>query len=164
MDGTRHINHMQANLCIYLSGEIHSEWRKKLFAACRDLPVRLLTPETDHQTSDHQGALIMGPERDPIATIVHTQTNDYLGAKLNRGLRTLQLDQADLMICYFSQEGSLRQWNTAMEAGLAIERGLPLIVVRHPSLSHSLKEIEEQAFSVCDKFEKVAQTLQYVMR
>ena len=42
---------------IYLSGEIHTDWRERIMAGCQeaDLPVSFSSPATDHASSDpHQ--------------------------------------------------------------------------------------------------------------
>jgi YtoQ family protein len=47
---------------VYLSGEIHSDWRERIADGVReaDLPVELLAPVTDHVASDDVGADILG--------------------------------------------------------------------------------------------------------
>ena len=52
------------NWDVYLSGEIHSDWRQRIIAGAqeRDLPVRFSSPVTDHDASDHCGVRILGEE------------------------------------------------------------------------------------------------------
>ena len=49
---------------VYLSGEIHSDWRERIADGVREagLPVELLAPVTDHSASDDVGASILGEE------------------------------------------------------------------------------------------------------
>ena len=53
---------------VYLSGEIHSDWRKRIEdgAAEAGLPVVFSAPITDHAASDDAGTGTLGPERDPF--------------------------------------------------------------------------------------------------
>ena len=46
---------------VYLSGEIHSDWRERIADGARDagLPVELLAPVTDHGASDDVGTDIL---------------------------------------------------------------------------------------------------------
>ena len=54
---------------VYLSGEIHSDWRERIRAgvAALGLPVRLTAPVTDHEASDECGVRTFGelPRRLP---------------------------------------------------------------------------------------------------
>ncbi len=52
------------NWRIYLSGEIHTNWRDELKLAANEagLNVEFLGPETDHDLSDNSGANILGSE------------------------------------------------------------------------------------------------------
>ena len=50
---------------VYLSGEIHSDWRQQLIdgALASDLPVTFTSAVTDHESSDAAGDLL-GAEQD----------------------------------------------------------------------------------------------------
>ena len=49
-------------LKVYLSGEIHTDWREQIEQGARDagLPVRFTSPVTDHASSDDCGVAILG--------------------------------------------------------------------------------------------------------
>ena len=49
---------------IYLSGEIHTDWREQIETGAKvaGLPVRFTGPVTDHESSDDCGVAIMGAE------------------------------------------------------------------------------------------------------
>ena len=49
---------------VYLSGEIHSDWRDKIREGCleRNLPVVIVGPITNHEASDNCGVKILGKE------------------------------------------------------------------------------------------------------
>ena len=63
---------------IYLSGEIHTNWRDELRLAANEanLKVEFLAPETDHDLSDNSGANILGSEDKKF-------WHDHKGAKIN---------------------------------------------------------------------------------
>ena len=48
------------NWTVYLSSEIHSDWREQIIngAKALNLPVQFLTPETDHTASDAAGDML----------------------------------------------------------------------------------------------------------
>ena len=51
-------------LQVYLSGEIHTDWRDEIIEGCRGLDAEFSSPVTDHAASDDCGAAILGPESD----------------------------------------------------------------------------------------------------
>ena len=61
---------------VYLSGEIHSDWREHIIEGARDLPVYFSAPVTDHAASDRCGVEILGAEQE-------TFWHDRKGAQLN---------------------------------------------------------------------------------
>ena len=63
---------------IYLSGEIHTDWRERIErgAAAAGLDLRFTAPVTDHAASDAAGTAIFGEQERPF-------WNDHLGAGVN---------------------------------------------------------------------------------
>ena len=61
---------------VYLSGEIHTDWRDEIIASSKDLDITFEGPVTDHELSDDCGVMIMGKETDKF-------WHDNKGAKLN---------------------------------------------------------------------------------
>ena len=55
---------MKRDWQVYLSGEIHSDWRKHVIKGARDLPVSFSAPVTDHAASDRCGVEILGAEQE----------------------------------------------------------------------------------------------------
>ena len=49
-------------LTVYLSGEIHTDWREQVADGASDLDVAFTAPVTDHSASDDCGATILGKE------------------------------------------------------------------------------------------------------
>ena len=81
---------------IYLSGEIHSDWREVIAkgVAEKNLPVSLSSPNTSHEDSDDCGAIILGMEEE-------RRNWDKLGANMNN-LRTKTLiKDADIVVIRF---------------------------------------------------------------
>ena len=47
---------------IYLSGEIHTDWRDQIINGTKDLDISFFSPVTDHAASDDCGVRILGSE------------------------------------------------------------------------------------------------------
>jgi YtoQ family protein len=141
---------------VYLSGEIHSDWRERIAEGVReaDLPVELLAPVTDHGASDDVGVDILGPESAGF-------WKDHKGAGVNAIRTQTLLRRADLVVVRFGDK--YRQWNAAFEAGYAAALGKPLITLHDPELTHALKEVDRAAMAVAETPEQVAEILQYAI-
>ena len=141
-------------LNVYLSGEIHTDWREEIIAACVGLDVAFSAPVTDHAASDDCGATIMGQEPDKF-------WHDNKGAKLN-ALRTRKaISDADIVVVRFGEK--YKQWNAAFDAGYAAALGKSLIIVHGADHQHALKEVDAAALAVTDDPKKVADILRYVL-
>lgn len=141
-------------LTVYLSGEIHTDWREEIEAGAAGLDVRFTAPVTDHAASDDCGVAILGAEPDKF-------WHDHKGAKLN-AIRTRHgIETADIVVVRFGEK--YRQWNAAFDAGYAAALGKPLIVVSMPDHQHALKEVHAAALAVCSEPGQVAQILRYVL-
>ena len=140
---------------VYLSGEIHSDWRRQIEtgAAQAQLPVRLLAPVTDHAVSDDCGTHIMGPEDKPF-------WKDRKGASLNAIRVRTMIGRADVVVVRFGDK--YRQWNAAFDAGLASALGKQLIILHAADLTHALKEVDAAASAVAETPEQVVEVLRYV--
>lgn len=51
-------------LKVYLSGEIHTDWRDQIIQGAQGLDVSFDSPVTDHAASDDCGVEILGAEPD----------------------------------------------------------------------------------------------------
>lgn len=142
---------------VYLSGEIHSDWRDVIAQGVTDkkLPVALSSPNTSHEDSDDCGAIILGMQEE-------RPNWDKLGANMNAIRTRTLLEESDVIVVRFGEK--YRQWNAAFDAGYATAKGIPLIVLHPPALSHMLKEVNASASVVCEEPEQVVQTLAYVIR
>ncbi|MEM9437813.1 MAG: YtoQ family protein [Pseudomonadota bacterium] len=141
-------------LNVYLSGEIHTDWREEIIAACEGLEVSFSSPVTDHAASDDCGVAIMGAEPDKF-------WHDNKGAKLN-AIRTRKgIADADVVVVRFGEK--YKQWNAAFDAGYAAALGKSLIIVHGAEHQHALKEVDAAALAVTDDPKKVADMLRYVL-
>ncbi len=141
-------------LKVYLSGEIHTDWREVIVAGAKGLDVEFSAPVTDHGASDDCGVSIMGAEADKF-------WHDNKGAKLN-AIRTRKgIADADVVVVRFGDK--YKQWNAAFDAGYAAALGKSLIVLHGPDHQHALKEVDAAALAVTDTPEQVVQILRYVL-
>ena len=141
---------------VYLSGEIHSDWREVIAEGVRsrDLPVSLSSPNTSHADSDDCGAIVLGMEEE-------RRNWDRIGAGMN-DLRTKTLiKDADIVVVRFGEK--YRQWNAAFDAGQAVALGTPIITLHPPEHDHALKEIDAAAQATCRDTQQVADVLRYVL-
>lgn len=142
-------------LTIYLAGEIHSDWRNELrrLISERQLPIRFVGPQEDHDRSDDIGEAILGKQP-------NARYRDLMGASANILRTRVLLRRADLAIAYFGKE--YRQWNSAADAGAAAAAGIPLILVRDPDLTHALKELDALATLTVETLEQAAEAVGYI--
>ena len=139
---------------IYLSGEIHTEWRDQIVAACGDLNLSFDGPVTDHAASDDCGVQILGAEANKF-------WHDRKGAQLNAIRTSIGIEQADVVVVRFGEK--YKQWNAAFDAGYAAALGKPLIVMHQDEHQHALKEVDAAALVVAQTSQQVAAALRYVM-
>ena len=139
---------------IYLSGEIHTDWRDQIIAACGDLNLSFDGPVTDHAASDDCGVEILGAEPNKF-------WHDRKGAQLNAIRTRTGIEQADVVVVRFGEK--YKQWNAAFDAGYAAALGKPLIVMHQDEHQHALKEVDAAALVVAQTPQQVAVALRYVM-
>jgi YtoQ family protein len=141
---------------VYLSGEIHTDWRDRIAAGVKDanLPIQLTTPVTDHGDSDDCGVAILGSETSDF-------WKDHKGARVNAIRTRTLIERADIVVVRFGDK--YRQWNAAFDAGYAAACGTPLITLHDPSLTHALKEVDGASLAVAETPEQVVKILRYVV-
>lgn len=142
---------------VYLSGEIHTDWRERIAAGVEQagLPVRLDGPICVHADSDSCGAAILGSEDNAF-------WHDHKGASMNAIRTRTLLADADIVVVRFGDK--YRQWNAAFDAGAASAMGKAIITLHGKEISHALKEVDAAAQAVCETPEQVVQALAYVIR
>jgi YtoQ family protein len=141
-------------LNVYLSGEIHSDWREQIIDGSKGLDVTFNSPVTDHAASDDCGVAILGEEPNKF-------WHDHKGAKLN-AIRTRKgIEDADVVVVRFGEK--YKQWNAAFDAGYAAALGKSLIVLHGADHQHALKEIDAAALAVAEEPSQVVEMLRYVL-
>lgn len=142
---------------VYLSGEIHSDWRDRIADGVSeaDLPVELVSPVTDHASSDDCGVKILGEEDSQF-------WHDHKGAKVNAIRTRTLIERADLVVVRFGDK--YRQWNAAFDAGYAAALGTPYVTLHDPELTHALKEVDGAAMAVAQTPEQIVRILRYAIR
>ena len=141
-------------LKVYLSGEIHTDWREQIIEGAKGLDVAFEAPVTDHAASDDCGVAILGPENSKY-------WHDHKGAMVN-AIRTRRgIEAADVVVVRFGDK--YKQWNAAFDAGYAAAKGKSLIVLHPPEHQHALKEVDAAALAVADEPRQVVDILRYVL-
>jgi len=141
---------------VYLSGEIHSDWRERIQSGAQEanLNVSFVAPVTDHAESDDCGVTILGAEENSF-------WHDQKGARMNAIRTRVLIESADIVVVRFGDK--YRQWNAAFDAGFAAALSKPIITLHDPEINHALKEVDAAANAVCQTPEQVVETLQYVI-
>ena len=88
-------------LTVYLSGEIHTDWREQIVSCAGGLDVTFDGPVTDHAASDDCGVAILGAEPDKF-------WHDRKGAQINAIRTRTLLQKADIVVVRFGDR--YRQW------------------------------------------------------
>lgn len=141
-------------LKVYLSGEIHTDWREQIIAGSAGLDIAFDSPVTDHAASDDCGVAILGAEPDKY-------WHDHKGAMVN-AIRTRKgIADADVVVVRFGEK--YRQWNAAFDAGYAAALGKSLVILQQPEHDHALKEVDAAALAMARTPEQVVQILRYVL-
>jgi len=141
-------------LKVYLSGEIHTDWREQIVEGAQGLDVVFSGPVTDHAASDDCGVAILGAEKDKF-------WHDRKGAQLN-AIRTRKgIAEADVVVVRFGDQ--YKQWNAAFDAGYAAALGKSLIILHGADHAHALKEVDAAALAVAQEPAQVVEILRYVL-
>ena len=141
-------------LTVYLSGEIHTNWRVELIEKCKNLklPIDFLSPNTNHELSDEVGIKILGKEDRKF-------WHDHKSAKINAIKTKNAIEQADIVVVRFGEK--YKQWNVAFDAGYAIGLSKNLVVLHNDDHQHALKEIDASASAVGRTVDEVVKILKY---
>ena len=142
------------HLKVYLSGEIHTDWREEITQSCADKEITFMSPITIHESSDDCGVAILGDEPNKF-------WHDHKGAKIN-AIRTRKgIEDADIVVVCFGEK--YKQWNAAFDAGYAAALGKSLIILHQAAHQHPLKEIDAAALAVAETPQQIVQILNYVL-
>ena len=140
---------------VYLSGEIHTDWREKIIrgAQAAGLPVTFTSAVTDHAASDAAGD-VLGVQDQPF-------WRDQQSARVNAIRSRTHLQKCDLAVIRFGDK--YKQWNAAFDAGLCAALGKPYITLHDESIIHPLKEVDAAAMAWAETSEQVVEVLKYVV-
>ena len=144
------------NWNIYLSGEIHTDWRDQLKQGAADhhLPVTFSSAVTNHEASDAAGDML-GPQSEGY-------WRDHKSSKVN-GIRTkTMIEMCDIAVVRFGDK--YKQWNAAFDAGCCAALGKPYITLHDESIIHPLKEVDAAAMAWAQTPAEVIEILKYVTR
>ena len=141
-------------LHVYLSGEIHTDWRDQIIAGAAELDVTFSSPVTDHAASDDCGVEILGAEPNKF-------WHDHKGAKMNAIRTRKAIADADIVVVRFGEK--YKQWNAAFDAGYAAALGKSLVIMHGADHQHALKEVDAAALAVVETPDEIVRILRYVL-
>ena len=140
---------------VYLSGEIHTDWREKIIAGCEahNLAVTFNSAVTNHEASDAAGDLL-GTEESSF-------WRDNKSAKVNAiRIKTL-IKSCDLAVVRFGDK--YKQWNAAFDAGYCSAMDIPYITLHDEDIIHPLKEVDASAMAWATTPEQIVEIIKYTI-
>ena len=143
-------------LNVYLSGEIHTDWRAEIIQLCKkeDLSIKFSSPNTDHESSDNCGVEILGAEENNF-------WKDNKGASINSIKTKKAIKDSDVVIVKFGEK--YKQWNAAFDAGYASALNKSIVVIHNDEHQHALKEVDASAAAVAKDQNQVVRILKYIL-
>ena len=144
-------------LNIYLSGEIHSDWRQEIINLCdkENLEISFSSPITNHEASDNCGVQILGNEEKNF-------WKDNKGANINSIKTRKSIKDCDIVVVKFGEK--YKQWNAAFDAGYAAALDKSIIVIHNDEHQHALKEVDAAAAAVAKDQHQVVRILKYILK
>ena len=145
------------HLKVYLSGEIHTNWREEIIDKCNkeNLEIKFSSPITNHELSDDVGVKILGKEDNKF-------WHDNKGAKINAIRTRSSIEKSDIVVVRFGEK--FKQWNAAFDAGYASALNKSLIIIHNDEHQHALKEVDAAAFAVTKNVDEVVDILRYTIK
>ena len=142
-------------LCVYLSGEIHTDWRQKIIDGCdeQNLSITFTSAVTDHEASDAAGDFL-GKEEEGF-------WRDHKSAKINAIRTKTLIESCDVAVIRFGEK--FKQWNAAFDAGYCAALDTPYITLHNEDIIHPLKEVDAAALGWATTPEQVVDILKYVV-
>jgi YtoQ family protein len=142
-------------LNVYLSGEIHTDWREKIIVGCKEdnLSITFSSAVTDHEKSDSAGDLLGNEDK--------SFWRDHKSAKVNAIRTKTLIENCDVAIIRFGDK--YKQWNAAFDAGQCAAKGTPYITLHNEDIIHPLKEVDAAALAWAKRPEQVVQILKYIV-
>lgn len=143
------------NWNVYLSGEIHTDWRQKIMQGVKDhgLAITFISAVTEHEASDAAGD-VLGKEENGF-------WRDHKSSKVNAIRTKNMIQKCDIAIIRFGDK--YKQWNAAFDAGYCAALGKPYITLHAEDIIHPLKEVDAVAMAWAQTPEQVVELLKYVI-
>ena len=143
------------NWNVYLSGEIHSDWRQKIMQGAKDkgLDIIFTSAVTEHEASDAAGD-VLGKEDNGF-------WRDHQSSKVNAIRTKNMIQKCDIAIIRFGDK--YKQWNAAFDAGYCAALSKPYITLHAEDIIHPLKEVDAAAMAWAQTPEQVVELLKYVV-
>jgi len=140
---------------VYLSGEIHTDWRQQIKERCvaQKLSIEFTSAVTNHEASDAAGDLLGEESKD--------FWRDHKSAKVNAIRTKTLIKNCDVAIIRFGDK--FKQWNAAFDAGCCAALGKPYITLHNDDIIHPLKEVNALAMAWASTPEQIVELLQYVI-
>ncbi|CAM2845065.1 YtoQ family protein [Moritella viscosa] len=140
---------------VYLSGEIHSDWREQIISGCeqKGLDIQFTSAITNHEASDSAGDCL-GEESTSF-------WRDHKSSKVNAIRIQTAIKNCDLAVIRFGDK--YKQWNAAFDAGYCAALGKPYITLHDESLIHALKEVDGSAQSWATTPNQIVEILTYLV-
>jgi len=144
------------SLKVYLSGEIHTDWRDQIIQGTksRNLDIEFSSAVTNHEASDAAG--------DHLGEESNNFWRDHKSAKVNVIRSKTLIEASDIVIVRFGDK--YKQWNAAFDAGFCAALGKPYITLHDESIIHPLKEVDASALAWTQNVDQVIDTLTYVCK
>ncbi|OCA83130.1 hypothetical protein A8F94_18555 [Bacillus sp. FJAT-27225] len=142
-------------LTVYLAGQIHDNWREEVAQKAKEknLPLLFVAPQTNHDLSDNIGEEILGKQPSNL-------NKDDAASDINNFRTQVLMQKADIVIALFGEK--YKQWNTAMDASMAIAMNKPTIIIRPESLIHPLKELSNKANVTVETVDQAIEVISYI--
>lgn len=142
------------SLTVYLSGEIHTNWRDEIEQGAEDcgLNIHFTSAVTDHAASDAAG--------DHLGAESNAFWRDHKSAKVNAIRTKTLIEKSDLVVVRFGDK--YKQWNAAFDAGYCAALSKPYITLHDDAIIHPLKEVDGSAMATAQTTEQVVEILKYV--
>ena len=143
-------------LNVYLSGEIHTDWRDEIKqgAEKNGLDIIFTSAVTDHEASDAAG--------DHLGSESNSFWRDHKSAKVNAIRTKTLIESCDVMVVRFGDK--YKQWNAAFDAGCCAALGRPYITLHSEDIIHPLKEVDAAAMAWATTTDQVIEILGYVTK
>lgn len=140
---------------IYLSGEIHTDWRERIIdgAKALNLPVEFTSPVVVHEASDAAGDML-GEQDKPF-------WRDHQSSKVNAIRTKTMIEDCDMAVVRFGDK--YKQWNAAFDAGFCAALGKPYLTLHADDIIHPLKEVDAAAMGWAQTPQQIVEVLQYVI-